>query len=883
MRLIFLRAFLYALTIIFISQNGFSQSRKLSTINDSWRFIRSDISENDYIYFQKNGKVVNLPHTWNDKDVLNDGDRGYYRGIGWYAKQFFLAKEVNKKYYLHFEGANQETSVYINNQFAGNHIGGYSAFRFDITPYLSSTGENFIKIKVNNSHNPDIPPLSADFTFFGGIYRDVYLIETEAAHFAMEDFASSGIYISTPEVNNEYATLKVSSIIKNDSDQRKSLQVSHTVMAEDGSIIFSGEQKVKLNPNEQKQIIIESGQLKNVALWSPNNPNMYRVISRIEENGKVIDEVDNPLGFRWFQFDADQGFFLNGKALKLMGANRHQDYWGEGNALSDDLHRSDMQLLKDLGANFIRLAHYPQDPAILEAADELGLLVWEETPLVNEVTLSEAHDNNAEVMVKEMVRQNYNHPSIIMWGYMNEIYWAHRFLDEKVVDAHTEATLQLAKKLEKIVREEDPSRYTAMACHNYPLYASSGITEIPMIVSWNLYHGWYYDTFEDFGKFMDEQHQKYPERIHFISEYGAGSDVRLHSTKPERFDFTVEGHKRFLESFLKQIQERPYIAGASVWNLIDFNSERRLDAIPHLNSKGLAEADRTPKDVYYLYQAALSDQPVLKIAETNWTNRSGFPEAGDSLVYQPVQVYSNAKTVELFQNGKSLGAKKIENYSATWEVPFKDEKYEFVAKTEDKAFNQDRLEMNFTFIPFDLKNHKGKIDISLNAGSNYSFFDTKGRVTWVHDKKYDEGSWGYIGGKPLYIGNKIGTKEDILTVTEFIPLYQTMQVGAEAYQFDVPAGKYEVELLWVEPFPKSRRFVDGNESSEHEGGLRIFDVFINDEKVLEQLDLLKSYGYNYPFRKKWIITTEGDEGINIEFNPIKGESLISGIKIRQIW
>ena len=882
MRYIFFKILLTLL--VFTTGFGLkAQNREKSSLNYHWYFAKTDSLKGEIEDIKNTAKIVNIPHTWNNKDVLDDGERGYYRGPAWYAKSLFLNKEAGKKYYLHFEGANQETTLYVNGQRVGKHVGGYSTFQFDITPFLKSTGENLIKIKVDNAHHPDIPPLSADFTFFGGIYRDLFIIKTSSVHFSMNDYASSGVYVSTPTVKEDYARVLVKSILKNDTENTQKIKLVHDIIDANGNSIYQRKQNFSLKPLEEKTTSFDSEKIKNIQLWSPKNPYVYRVVSKVIQNDVIIDQVDNPLGFRWFRFDANDGFFLNGQALKLMGANRHQDLWSKGNALSDDLHRRDMQLLKDMGANFIRLAHYPQDPAVLQAADELGLLVWEETPLVNEVTLTKAHDENSKLMVKEMVRQHFNHPSVIMWGYMNEIYWAHRFLDKEVVDAHTEATVKLAQELENLVRQEDPTRYTAMACHNYPLYESSKITEIPMIVSWNLYHGWYYDTFEDFGKFMDNQHEKYPDRIHFISEYGAGSDVRLHSNNPERFDFTVEGQKRFLESFLKQLLERPYISGASVWNLIDFNSERRIDAIPHLNSKGLVEADRTPKDSYFLFQAALSDQPVLKIAETNWKNRAGYAKKDESFVKQPVQVYSNAKSVELFQNGKSLGIKPTENFSATWQVPLTDGKNEIIAKTQNDDYAIDKLDIDFEFVPFDLKTSTQKVDIALNTGSNYSFFDTHGQVTWLQDKAYSSGSWGYVDGKPLYVSKKIGTKEDIQTLTEFIPLYQTMQVGAKAYRFDVPAGKYEVELLWVEPYPKSRRFIEGIESPEHEGGLRIFDVLINGEPVIENLDLLKDYGYNYPFRKKWEILVKDEQNINIEFLSKKGKSLISGIRIRQVW
>ncbi|WP_226390319.1 glycoside hydrolase family 2 TIM barrel-domain containing protein [Penaeicola halotolerans] len=872
----------YRLLILAFCLNAFTsalaQVRTTSTINSLWKFSKGDYSIADIDHLAQSWQTVNIPHTWNDKDVLADDERGYYRGPAWYFRELEGAFDLqNKQYFLHFEGANQVASVYINGQFVGEHKGGYSAFTLDISPYITAN-DNTLAVKVTNAHDPDIAPLSADFTFFGGIYRDLWLIETNKIHFDLSDHGSKGIYLSTPQVNGDQAQLKIRGAIQNHTSSKRNITLQINVIDPNGNSTKSHHQKVALN-GEKASFEIDEIWIKNPMLWSPDAPNLYQLEANLLIDGEVIDEQAFHFGIRTFDFDANEGFRINGQPLKLIGANRHQDYMGNGNALSDEQHYRDLKLIKDMGANVVRLAHYPQDPAVLAAADKLGLLVWEETPLVNEVTLSAQHDNNAEVMLIEMIRQHYNHPSVIIWGYMNEIYWAHRFIDSSIVDAHTAHTVALAQRLEQVARTEDPSRYTAMALHNYPLYESSQIAKIPQIVSWNLYHGWYYDAFDDFGKFMDEQHQKYPNRIHFISEFGAGSDERIHSTKPEKFDFSVEGQKRFLESFLKQIHERPYISGATVWNLIDFSSERRIDTNPHLNNKGIMTSDRKPKDVYYLFQAYLLDKPFLKIAETGWTNRSSVTSDQNS-ARLPVQIYSNMEKVTLYHNGKSLGEKLVVNKQAIWEVDFTEGDNNFSAKATRGSLEEiDQIAIHFKGVP--KRFEKGEpVNLRVNLGSNHSFRDDKGNVIWIIDQAYEKGSWGSVSGKPLYVGNKIGTKEDILTENDLDPLYQTMSEGIASFNADVPDGWYTVELLMVEPFPKSRRFVDGIESPDHPGGLRIFDVIINDKKVLPALDLLKDYGYNYPIRKKYLIKAQNGEGIKVTLDAIKGKPILSAISIQ---
>lgn len=827
----------------------------------------------------KEWQAVNLPHTWNKEDVMPWHARTPYRDRGIYHKELVhFKKKADQRYYLHFEGAGQETDVYINEAHAGNHKGGYTAFTIDVTPFLRG-GNNSVVIQVNNRHHPDIAPLSADFTFFGGIYRDLYLITTSDVHFDLSDFGANGVYIETPNVTADAASVSIRSKLVNEGKGAKDFTLRTIISDRDSKEIARLENKERLSAGERVDMEQRSNALQGIKLWSPDDPYLYRVETSVVVDGQVVDEVSNPLGFRWFSFDPDKGFELNGKSMKLMGANRHQDYPGMGNALTDEMHEADMRLLKDMGANFVRLAHYPQDPAVLRAADRLGLLVWEEIPLVNEITIGQAHDDNAERMLREMIRQHYNHPSIILWGYMNEIYWKHRFIDSAVVDLHTEKTIALAKRLEAVTREEDKNRYTAMAMHNYPLYEESGIGDIAMVAGWNLYHGWYYDEFEDFGKFLDEQHRLHPNRVHIISEYGAGSDPRVHTAAPIRFDFSMEGQKRFLESFLKQVQDRPFIAGATVWNLIDFSSEMRVDATPRFNNKGLALADRTPKDTYYLYQAALADRPVLRIAETNYKTRKAQQEQSGGPITQVVDVYTNLPEATLFLNNASLGKRQAQDHRISWPVAF-ERPGEYTLKVvggDAPDAHEDQLRISMDIVPARLDT-LASVDLAVNAGAHYAFLDHASGMTWLPDQPYQKGSWGYVNPEQAPQVPKIASLEDI-SVTDLDPLYQSMRTGMRQYRFDVADGWYEVELLCVEPLPKMRRFADSPEPPPHPGGLRIMSVKVNGLFLLNEVDLIKDYGHNHPVREKIKVKAQDGMGICVDFTE---KAIVSGIRVKAV-
>ncbi|WP_232780560.1 glycoside hydrolase family 2 TIM barrel-domain containing protein [Capnocytophaga cynodegmi] len=823
---------------------------------------------------------VQLPHTWNDKDVLADGKRGYYRGIAWYKKSFRLVPEAERQYFLQFEGSNQVTEVFVNGKFAGKHMGGYSSFNVELTPFLNLSGEQYISVKVDNSFDKNIPPLSADFTFFGGIYRPVHLITTGNKHFSMSDYGGPGIYISTPKVSEKKAEVTIEYHLQNKSNQKVKLSLETSIKKDTDSVLAEKRSNVTIGASSDMIFKVTFKNVENFELWSTEKPVVYYVESGLKEKGKTLDNLTQPLGFRWFSFDANKGFFLNGKNVKLIGANRHQDRIPYGNALSNDIHRQDMQLLKEMGANFLRNAHYPQATEILDNSDQLGFVVWEEIPLVNEVNVSEEHNQNAENMLKEMIKQHYNHPSIFIWAYMNEIYWAHRFKPEQEIPIRNKATLELTQRLENLTRQTDPYRYTAIAMHNYPLYDESGIGDIPMIAGWNLYHGWYYDKYEDFGKYMDEQHKKYPNRIHFISEYGAGSDVRLYSEKPEKFDFTMEEQVRFIQSLTSQIIARPYISGGAIWNLVDFSSERRVDATSHMNNKGLVTHNRKPKDAYFLMQALLSEKPVATFGypfRTDWKHIATSPS--DTLVPVRMYAFSNREKLSLLINNQFHSVSQTRNGMAVWDLSLPEGKYVFSLQENSK--NVQNKSIQTKLIPYQFKTSK-EIDIAMNLGANYAFIDSRTGQYWLPEKEYSEGSFGFIGGKQLYVGDKIGTKEDILAVDEEDPLYQAIRVGMSEFKADVPEGVYEVEVLMVEYVPKSRRFADEDKEVTRQPNKRIFSIFANESLIEENLDLGANYGLNVPYRLVFKTKVTKDNGLSIKFQPIKGEPVVSGIRVRGV-
>ncbi|MFD1629856.1 glycoside hydrolase family 2 TIM barrel-domain containing protein [Pseudopedobacter beijingensis] len=861
-----------------------SAQRDIQSLNAGWKFFKGDkAGAHNLSYDDKQWEKVNVPHTWNAQDAYQTKE--YYRGDAWYRKTFLAPKDmVGKQVFIRFEGVLLKAQVYLNGQLLGTHKGGYTAFNFDITPFLKSGEQNVLAVKVDNSPQ-NIAPLSGDFTLFGGIYRDVWLIATSKLHFDMDNFGSDGVFVQTPVVSEQSANISIKGSLKNNQSKAQAVKIAYILEDAEGKVVLHKEQRLSVNKNQSSPFQFDIKEVKKPKLWSPETPYLYTLRTQLidAKNNQKLDEMSNPIGFRWFRFDAKTGFYLNGKPYKLLGVCRHQDQQWTGSALSDETHRRDMQMIKDMGANFIRIAHYPQDKAILEACDKLGLLAWEEIPVVDMVSPEAEFFESTESQLREMIRQNYNHPSIILWGYMNEVLLGTlRKVSEQDRPKVFKATQGLAQKLEDIVRKEDPYRLTVSAQHEAPEeYEKLGLSSVSNILGWNLYQGWYGGDVTQFGRFMDDQHARYPDRSHIISEYGAGSDRRIHSLNPECFDFSIEYQQEYNEKMMQQILERPNIAGSALWNFIDFGSAFREESMPHINNKGIVYADRTPKDVYYYYKALFNKKPVVHIASRDWTRRTGISENGKAVI-QPIKVYSNLKAVELFIDGKSLGIKNTSNCTAIWDVPFSDGEHILTAQSAQKDTDlSDALRISFQAQPKYLQNIDNHFELGVNVGSTSFFTDDVSGFTWIPEQAYQPGSWGYIGGEILRnTPDRIGIQLEIAG-THNIPLYQTMRKGLQEFRFDVPKGTYEVELHFTEPGQKKESILndigfDASKTDER----NIFSVSLNNRMILEDFNMLKTYGPIIAVHKKYI--TETAQHISIKFKPIEGNTLLSAIKLRKI-
>lgn len=852
-----IKAFLLPILVVFCTI-GEVEGRLITTINDQWQFHRGDIPDPFNNREDVSWEGVTLPHTWNAFDPF-DEKPGYYLGIGWYRRPLLLHEfSAGKKSFLYFEAVNQTAEVYVNGSLAGTHIGGYTAFCIEITDFLKPTG-NVIHVKADNSHDLMIPPLKGDFNFYGGIYRDVHLITTGDIHFDLQDRGSSGIYVTSPSVSDSAATILVTGrIIRPESMQHTKARLKWEIRKADSEVVAMkalGIEKIEMDGSFSFALDI-----KQPHLWSPDDPFLYRLTCEIRDTSEsqVIDAVTQNIGIRWFSFDPDSGFILNGKPLKLIGVNRHQDYLGKGNALSNTRHLHDMELIKNMGCNFFRTAHYPQDRAVLEACDRLGLLVSMEIPLDHEITDDSVFFRNTKRMMREMIRQYYNHPSIVIWAYMNEMFLGRELERDR---EHIDKIVALAKELEKLTRREDPSRYTMIPNHgDFEVYHESGLTDIPMIIGWNLYFGWYESDLEGFGRFMDHAHAIIPGKPMIVTEYGAGAHPEIRSFEPARFDFSQEWETEFHRAHIRQITDRPFIAGSAVWNMFDFGSVNRADAMPYMNNKGLMTFDRRPKDAYHLYRAFLSQEPYVAFGGEGWKHWVLPSDGQGNSAIVPVQVFSNDESGELMVDGISAGKQQFIDGLASWNIDMIRGNHHLVVNTESQKIEKD---LNIEIIPaFDTY---GGALLSVNLGANYYYREVDTEVVWIPGQISENGSWGYVGGEAFMPRNRgIGTDRNITQTTED-PLFQTQVMGVDALHFKLANGDYRVRLCFAELENK-------------QGGERVFGVSVNGKMVIPELDLARDYGRYVAVERSIGVTVER-ETLDIVFHGRAGKAIVGAIQV----
>ena len=604
--------------------------RKILNINGGWSFFKG---ASDVASALEGGELVDLPHTWNATDG-QDGGNDYFRGPCIYTKSISRSDlPENEKYYLEIRGANSSADVYLNGKHLAHHDGGYSTWRVDLTDGLKD--ENSIAIVVDNSPNETVYPQMADFTFYGGLYRDVNIISVSKTHFDLDYFGGTGIKI-TPIVDGERANVEIEVLTTDLSDTD---ELFYTVCDGDGNVV--AEQRAA---DKKISFVIE-----NVHLWKGRkDPYLYTAKVSIVRGEDELDTVSSRFGCRSFRIDSERGFILNGEEYPLRGVSRHQDRWGIGNALLPEHHKEDIDLICEVGATTIRLAHYQHDQYFYDLCDERGLVIWAEIPYISK-HMPGGRENTISQM-KELVTQNYNHASIVVWGLSNEISIGSS--DEDLLENH--------RMLNDMVHEMDKTRLTTIAAVSMCSLDDPYI-RIPDVVSYNHYFGWYGGDTSMNGPWFDKFHAKYPNIPIGMSEYGCEA-LNWHTSNPVQGDYTEEYQAYYHEELIKQLFSRKYIWATHVWNMFDFGADARAEGGENgQNHKGLVTFDRKyKKDAFYAYKAWLSDDPFVHLCGKRYVDRVED--------VTKVTVYSNLPEVELFVNGKSIGKKTAPDHFFYFDV-----------------------------------------------------------------------------------------------------------------------------------------------------------------------------------------------------------------------
>lgn len=711
----------FILILLFI-RFGLAQNdntRTKENINLNWVYLENPSENMEDALEQSNWQGINLPHSWNALDAT-DNIPGYRRSASWYKKDLGISEVIpNQVYQLYFEGVNIESKVYVNGQHVGGHTGGYIGFSVDISKVIKE-GSNEILVRVDNSFNPEvIPSQKSDFFIFGGISRDVWL-ETFPENYL------SNLKITTPKVSKTKAELVATVSINQKGNSN--LKVKAYLLDSRGKSVKSSKFTVV---NNTSKIVFNN--IKNPKLWHTDSPNLYTLKVELINGNSVKDKITEKVGFRWFEFKDYGAFYLNGERLLLRGTHRHEEHAGVGAAMSNKQHRADMELIKEMGANFVRLAHYPQDPEVYKACDELGILVWDELPWCRGGVGNEVWKTNTKHMLKEIINQNYNHPSIILWSLGNEIYWLPDFENG---DDRTEINKFLSE-LNDYAHKLDPSRKTAIRKY----YEGADIVDV---FSPSIWSGWYSGSYKSYQKAIDKYKLEYPHFLH--AEYGGSSHVGRHTENPITGEGKIQSdgweeaivqtdvaniaqigdwsENYIVDLFdwhLRISENDPTFSGNIQWAFKDFGTPLRPEnAIPYMNQKGLVDREGNPKDAFYVFKSYWSNKPFAYIESHTWTERQG--PKGKS---RDISVYSNCPEVELFLNGKSLGTKKrntLEFPAAglNWTLNFKDgeNNLKAIGKTKDSKQVIDELKISYRFFKND-KARNLKLEYTVLEDNNY--------------------------------------------------------------------------------------------------------------------------------------------------------------------
>lgn len=619
-----------------------AEAREVTPFNNGWEFKKGPFPTDAMqtaARWNADWEQVNVPHTWNADDMQKKTN-SFYSGVAYYRKHYVFPESLEgKRLFLRFEGGGACTEVYVNGYLVGTHKGAYSAFVCEIGSQVRLGEENEIVVKADNAARPDVIPVNhALFGVYGGIYRPVWLIVTEPCNIVVNDCASPGVYITQKNVSKQSADVSVRVKLDNATLAPAALELENAIYTREGKLVKVHRQSFELTP-QGVQNYVSDFKISHPHLWQGReDPYLYKVVSRLKQDGQVIDEVIQPLGLRKYEAVAGKGFFLNGKKYPMYGVTRHQDWWGMGSALTNREHDFDLEQIMEVGATTVRFAHYQQSDYIYSRCDTLGLIIWAEIPFVNRVTGQEW--DNVHQQMRELIRQSFNHPSIYVWGIHNEVYHPHGY------------TAALTQSVHDLCKLEDPDRYTvAVNGYGHAEHPVNGNTDIQGM---NRYFGWYEKKIQDIKPWIEKMEKEYPWQRLMLTEYGADANIE-HQTEllgdalnwgsdfyPETFQTKTHEYQWGV------ISQHPYILASYLWNMFDFAVPQwKRGGVDARNMKGLITFDRKiRKDAFYWYKANWSKEPVLYLTQRRNTERERRETS--------VTVYSNLGTPRVFLNGREL-------------------------------------------------------------------------------------------------------------------------------------------------------------------------------------------------------------------------------------
>jgi beta-galactosidase len=866
---------LCAILSLYASAGAAQDARLIAPLDAGWRFTQASPAGGVEApaFDDARWSAVELPHTWNR--IGNGGTErsplsNNVQGVGWYRLHFKPpAAAPGSRYFLQFDAVGAVADVWVNGRYLGKHAGAFSRFRFDATSSIKLSGDNVLVVKADNSRpepgasTQDVIPLSGDFFVFGGLYRNVSLIVTRPVHVDLLDFGGPGLYARALDIGAGAATVQLSGRVANDLRNPRRIALEFAIEDEGGGIVASKslETTAVVGSTEmQTQLRVEHPRL-----WEGiKSPYLYRSVLTIRsDTGKILDRVVQPLGLRTVKFDSERGFFLNGGHVFLKGASMHQDRPVKGWAISHADQREDFDLLQDLGANAVRLAHYQHDEYSYELADSRGIAVWAEIPLVNKVSFDGSPANpaltaNARQQLTELVRQNYNHPSVMVWSLGNEI----DLTATQVKGPSRPSTL--VRSLNELAKREDPSRATTLAdcCETgIPPHAAAqtpGETREPIVgmadtVGYNRYFGWYTGEFADFGVMLDEAHARHANLPISVSEFGAGAALTQHTDDAEGGPVNPHGRPHpeeyqnlYHEKSWATLAPREYLWGVFIWNLFDFSSDSRQEGdLTDINEKGLVSYDRqTRKDAFYFYRANWSRQPTLHLVGRRYVDRA--------YAVTDVKAYSNAEKAALFLNGNEIGAAPCSNGICSWRsVRLSEGANELtVTARVGGAAITDSLHWSLS--------HSDRL-VNIKAG-DISGYASQGGQRFGSDTYF-------VGGIAHGVNPPDTPSAARVTVlADDGRLYDSFREGEFSYRVPLPNGRFRVQLKFTEPAV----IVPGE---------RVFDVMVNGVTQLQEFDILKAAGGRLKGVDRFFDAAVDNGVLVLAFRPRRGRALVSAISI----